>query len=1274
MSYVNLNKLNEDNIAGKDLTAAAMKAGGYTHVRGMGDIPIQLNKNGFAIAPADKLPDGVLDKLKGAWEDSGHDVNAFFNKQIDGKSVQSIFQEMPSQQSYAVPAKLDGFPRGTAMPSAEWHDEAGKTYSAIKYEGTNHLPTTPPTTPPPAPTDTPSDPTHVGSVDGEYTGPHNDWWKFFTDPKFLIGVAALAGIVALLKSLHNSIKIRFRKCAKVLYRMQKDFGGAENGMDMKAVLPGVGSRIMDWFAMLWGKKTGKGKNKGALGLRPFVDNYRNEIAADYDQAVRSYNMIASYKYEEHPDSSTSGALNNFEKPTAPESPATESVNVDTKVYESFADALNTNKLNEGQQVNEAVGTIIAAGSLALSAVRMFKGQFRMKAKDENGQYVEKSVAVTKKSTREICYAILNMYYGKYFNLEKVFKKMGIDDFADVDASNVEKFQQIANKMAETSEGDANTANVKMYGRVKKNYTLMVDSYIRIATGVVDNFKKYTRKKKQEKGKDLGEKDSNLLNAAYEKLKAELARQKDGYENNFPRVLNAIISSPEYAKFTDLIIKKVIPLFKTGLAGDADYVLDLLPKVGDYFVVRQTGSQEGLNQNDEAKGNTALVRILDVKKEGQEGQQKVSITFARTALLQSVDINNLNTINRDGRTIYDLSTLNPENIDRTAFSKVRGKEADRSEGGDSVTLAYGKWISLDPREVINIPGDDRDPEDMKRTKLYRREFNVNGKDIVEYAFGETVVSESVAGASTQEFAEDVNISEADVKLTSEKGEQSKGDADPMNKDANIRKVVCVNISKDQESNLLSGNIQQLQFTGSYIELENACTALKLGEILTNPKNFNPNPAFEMLSGKTKEKDAIANLISQQTGYTHVSHQKAANVEDIAPILNKLETRQTTTEKLTDAIPAIAEDIKQINAAINEVKEAAVITRNTDPNAKVLKVPYAPNGKQDVTGFAQKAQTLQLKEGTLTLHSGTIDYTCKDVKDKNENPVVITIELDLYYKDNNHMLTASDVAWNEETKTGWLNPNDPTGKNLLALINKQGYFQIKDVTASDKEFYTKNSIAYRLGWKNHNDTANQNKVDDNQFSSWEDLTSGKEPEALTQLIKKFSEYLKYEPTRGNDIGKQQEQPEQPAQQQNSSFNITYSDMFNLAESFMGTLSYLNVHRFIKPEQRTKEQYYVLSENAWGDGVTVNPVAKLNEFIKNTLATCETYDDFTRLAKSSVSINFMPVNEDCSYKTVLPYNRYQMLTEANPLYEATVILSFDQFGAVSNIIDKGVTKICK
>ena len=188
-------------------------------------------------------------------------------------------------------------------------------------------------------------------------------------------------------------------------------------------------------------------------------------------------------------------------------------------------------------------------------------------------------------------------------------------------------------------------------------------------------------------------------------------------------------------------------------------------------------------------------------------------------------------------------------------------------------------------------------------------------------------------------------------------------------------------------------------------------------------------------------------------------------------------------------------------------------------------------------------------------------------------------------------------------------------------------------------------------------------DPRFSKWEDITSGKEAEALNELVQKFSEYLKYEPGRGGDIGKKEE-----------SFNVTYSDMFNLAESFMGTLSYLNVHRFIKPEQKTKEQFYVLSENAWGDGVTTNPVAKLNEFVDNTLKNCREFNDFTRLAKSSVSINFMPITEDCSYKTVLPYNRYKMLTEVNPLYEATVILSFDMFGNVDKVINKGVTKICK
>ena len=525
MSYIEIQKLNEEDLAA--LTAAELAKRGITEMPGYGGAMIDVNSHGFLVNPAGKLPDGLLGKLQANWASANGNVDAFYNSQIDGQSVRSIFSQMPSQQSYSIGAKLDGFPRGTAIPSHKW----GNEWTAIKWEGTSNPPVNQGTTLPPATTAAPvaapvADPTPVDAV---AAGPH--WWDFFVSKDFLIPAAVIAGVIALLKYLNNTIKMRFRKCAKVLYKMQKDFGGAEEGMDMKAVLPGVGSKIMDWIAFIWTPKKGKGKNKGALGLRPFVDNYNNEIAADYDQALRSYNMIASYKYEANADTTTSGALNNHEAPEPKETEAHESVNVDNTVYESFADALKTTALYESANPNEqehldeaALGLAIAAGSLTLSAIRMFKGQYRTKVKNANGQYEEKSIAVTQKSTREICYAILNMFYGKYFNLEKVFKKMGIEDFADVDASNVDKFQKIANKMAESSEGDAGTTNSKMYVRVNKAYNEMVDAYLRVANGVVDNFAKYTRKKKQEKGKDLGEKDANLLLAAKEKLRAEVKRQ------------------------------------------------------------------------------------------------------------------------------------------------------------------------------------------------------------------------------------------------------------------------------------------------------------------------------------------------------------------------------------------------------------------------------------------------------------------------------------------------------------------------------------------------------------------------------------------------------------------------------------------------------------------------------------------------------------------------------------------------------------------------------
>ena len=686
-------------------------------------------------------------------------------------------------------------------------------------------------------------------------------------------------------------------------------------------------------------------------------------------------------------------------------------------------------------------------------------------------------------------------------------------------------------------------------------------------------------------------------------------------------MNAIISAPAYAKFTDLIIKKVIPLFKTGLAGDADYVLDLLPKTGDYYIVRQTGQQQGLEANDEAKGNVALVRILEVRKEGEEGNQKVFVKFARTALLHSAD--GIAEIERDGHLVYDMKQYDPKNMERTAYSNNRADNADRSEGGDAIDLAYGKWISLDPREVVNVPGDDRDQEDIRRTKLYRREITINEKAVVEYAYGEAPVSVS-SGTTTQEFAEDVDISEAKVQLTREKPVQSKGEADPMNKDANIAKIVCVNILKDQEANLTSGNIESLQFTGAVIELKTPCTAQQLGEMLVDINKF--NPAFAMQDGMVKEKDAIVSLVSKQQGYTHVSNVEVNSINEVPETFKKIETRQTTSENLIVNVDKKAEEwLQQVNAL------------NLTPEK--ITYPFSP------VGNASKEKDLYVcpKDGKNPYY---INFNT-GIKDKRGYEVIF-----IFYPT---LLDANGQIIKPQSAEPLKQPIQGAVVGIAATFFNHGHGESKPPYHPAKLDKESIKAAY---------LAVVNDLKDAQF---------------------------IEPERGKQLGSRDEvsqQPAQPAAQpaaatpqpagnsQNisASFNITYSDMFNLAESFMGTLSYLNVHRFIKAEQPTKEEFYVLSENAWGDGVTMNPVAKLNEFVESTLKTCQRIEDFTRLAKSSVSVNFMPLSEDCSYKTTLPYNRYKMLTEVNPLYEATVILSFDPLGNVNKVINKGVTKICK
>ena len=1245
--------LNEDDTS--SMTAAALKAAGITSVKGYGGIDVPVNSEGYLTNPAQHLPDGMLDKLKRAWTASDGNANTFFNQNIDGTPVKDILAQCPSQQSYGIAKEL-GLPDGTSVPCKAFTDH---DYQRIKYNSSSSAPASDGTdggtsdgsaggtgdgaaggtgdgaaedggTGDGAAGGTGDDGTGDGAADG--TG---DWWSFFGSKEFLIGAVAVAGVIALIKTLGNTIKARFRKCAKVLYRMQKDFGTKENGMDMKAVLPGVGSKIMDWLGMLWGSKTGKGKNKGALGLRPFVDNYKNELSADYQEARKAFNMIATAgkgidvkKGEEQ----TSGNMNNLQS----ESQAV--------IYSSFSEMLKSEPLNEEEEaaLNEAlgVGAIVALGSVAIRG-----GMYLFSKKDKNGNDVgsAKAVQVTHQSTREICYSILNMFFSKYFNMKAVSEKMGmnVDSLGDIDKSNVDKFAKLAQAM---KQEQASGKGSKMYARVEKNYNQMIDAYVRIANNVVNNFEKYTKNSKGKDGKvkTLSEKDSNLLVASVEKLRAEVNRQEDGYRNNFFRVVNAIITSPEYTTYLDFIIKDVIPVFKTGLASDADFVLDIVPKAGEYYILHQSNQQTELADGDTAKENVVLARVLGFDQSGEKSKNPV-IKFARVALLKDPGL-----LIRNSKNEYDMSSYKEENLDRTAFGQARGENADRSQNGDNVELTYNKWMALDPIIATNVPGDDRDGEDMGKTKLYHRVVKTeDGRELDEYIFG---ISTKVKEASTTEFTEDTNISEATGKteITNETpGTSSNNVPEEIsidNTQQDIVKLACANVTKGTD---LAADVKTNQFTGAFIFLGNKCTAKEADE------KFKAL-GFEALDGKTKEKEQIENNIANSIGYTHVARQDADNIASIDNAVKKIETRQTTSEKLFGNLDRIVYSLLQQVQGLN-------LTANK------VTYPISLSGAGGVKDFytypkdGKNPYYIPFSTGVLDKRNEELIFKFyPTILDNAGNIVKPSVERSA------DSSTASNRTPDSSTVTPQNSSLQEADNNTTSQAAAAPAQSIPNASIAQPAQQTAQVSQRIIGIVVSIDNHGHGDIKPPYHAAKLDKESIKK--ACAEVINDLVKLQIIEPVRGENLGGGTATAE--------SFSIEYDKYFNVAESFMSSFGFsgankLHVNRTIKAP-KSKLTYYALSENAWGDGSKLDPEKYIKESLDAILAKNSTYDEFAKLAKNSHSINLIKIAEDCSYNTALPYNRYQMLTAANPLYEGLVIVRFDKRGKLAESIRLGVKKI--
>lgn len=591
----------------------------------------------------------------------------------------------------------------------------------------------------------------------------------------------LAALIALLRKCTKSIKLRFNKSVRTLARMQKDFTVEKKGLDMRAVLPGVGSRLNDFITRAFSKsafmnngKTGiMGNTKsarkfkdGVIGLYPFCDIYKEEIRNDLTMAQTTFSKIK------------------LAADTAGESGSNESF--DGKTYNSFYEAFASDRLNESgeaQPLNE-----FAAMSLVALAPMVIRGGAFVVNKIKNGKSDPKdakTIQVTKQSTREICYAIMNNFMEKYVSFEQVSKRMGVDikGLSDIDASEIDKFGQVLKAYSNPDGASA----VKQYARMKGAYDKMLEHYFNIGQGIIKNFEKYTEAK--------DEKHENLLMAAKEKLQAMWDQQKDQYEHLFPYVLNEIINDGAYQEYIDFIIEKVLPVFKSGIAGDADYVLDVMPKKGDYFLLRQTAQAGNI-------GNQVVCRIT---QDYNAEDKTIGMTLV-TLYKGNV------TAEADGKVTIDTDS---ENFDRKAYKK------------DAVTLPYNKFMALDPHQIANmeevIKGDIR--------------FDIGayvGKDIIaleegvqtfEKSLSEAQVSGATAVVYTVVKAEGTDMTYKIKYYSTDKDVKSKLRYDEKNNTykANAEDFQAIPEESQKEGSVeietLDGNNKPVIFTESVKNLNN-----------------------------------------------------------------------------------------------------------------------------------------------------------------------------------------------------------------------------------------------------------------------------------------------------------------------------------------------------------------------------------------------------------------------------------------------------------------------
>ena len=438
-----------------------------------------------------------------------------------------------------------------------------------------------------------------------------------------------------------------------------------------------------------------------------------------------------------------------------------------------------------------------------------------------------------------------------------------------------------------------------------------------------------------------------------------------------------------------IIDTVIPVFTTGNAGDADFILDTLPKAGEFFIVRQTRDKNVSNTSISVDGTAALVKILSIDNKGNNSKSPI-VQIQRVGLFKPVEGHEGGQIAIGNNGSVDYKSIDFKTsviLDRTAFSR---KVNDNS--GDIQTVPYNKWLAIDPVPVTNYSEAGENTETKNDDDIVTLGRTID--NIEEYVF--IIPNENVDNPDNEDYKKaensDFNVVQKEFEPDAVVNETENTD----NKTVNTIKVLIKDKQSQKQSLIDIEPTQDIGITDIIDMLKNNNFSSnidpnKAEAIKAEAKNMNVT-AKESAGNKNEVIGIINNIKGDGKSDNNDS---ASGSQGVNGNNTQLQTPQTPTDQLkTNNQPENRQKIKDsfaiqyVSPAINESMTAVKLVRNavfeSNKNAYLVSMTCWGDGTRiNPTKFLEESVKSVVHDAT-----SYSDIANATKKDKNLNILPLT----------------------------------------------------------------------------------------------------------------------------------------------------------------------------------------------------------------------------------------------------------------------------------------------